>query len=300
MEIAKNDAELQIITPLDIEPGKTKNRGLTVPCNTNKESLAYRSRLQSRISYPHYTQSIYSEINRGQSMDDVFTDNISIPALDTLEEVNIVRQLKRPTKSEIHMLFTLKNSANSREPFEGFNWRQDLYNSFYFSSGDISDRKSMQNYGSNFAFIINENTQDLLSAEVFFEGKEGSEKLGNVSKYAEEDAEDIIVSDHSGNVIYKMAEDVKAGTDNISCIMLDLQGNKVSKADIDFVGNDLMGCRIKFPPNTNTKHKVLILTALVFKLMQIVVPEEWKPIERDAKKEVKMSFASCFFCFLGK
>lgn len=300
MELSSKDTRFQFISQADDNSPPSKPRGFTVPSSPKRESNISRSRLNSRVTYRHYTTSVYSELHRAQSQtsDDAKHDNISIPPLEAVEEIKITKQIKRINNNEIQVLFTLRDSFNSREAFETLTWRQDSDNAFCFSS---EDQESFRDHTqANFAHIVKENAKDFTSADIYYENKRVKENLGSVRRYAEQDAEDIIVSDKNGNGLYKLAEDTKPTSGIISCLMMDLQGNKMSSAEIDFHEDDqVTNCRATFPPDTNSKQKLMILAALVFKMVQLDVVEQWHPKERTPRKETSSSLFSFFYCFFS-
>ena len=299
MELSSRDSHFHFI-PQNDNTTLSKPRGLTQPSSPKRDSIISRSRLNSRVTYRHYTQSVYTELHRAQShsSDDAKNDNILIPSLEEVEEIKIMKQIERINNDGIQVLFTLRDVFNSREPFELLTWKQGFDNAFCFSSED--QKNSRAHTQANFVYTVKDQTQDFISTDIYYEDKGVQEKLGSVRRYGEQDAEDIIVSDKNGSGLYKIAEDIKPMSGIISCLMLDLQGNKMSSAEIDFSEDDqVANCKVTFPPDSNAKQKLMLLAALVFKMVQLDVVEQWRPKERVPRKETSSSLFSFFYCFFS-
>lgn len=305
MDSLTSDSHLQFISPPDIESHGRSSRVFSSAEN-NRESVVSRSRLLSRMSYHHYTQSIYSELSRARDMpygqEELKVENASIPALDKIDSVKMIRNLKKGTNNDLEVLVYLEDAvSNSREYFKSFSWKFASGNALFFSYEPNNEKTIVHHKpattDSNFLYMLKEDTPDINSLDVYFESKNDEEKLGNVGRYGGQDAEDVVVTDTNGALLYKIVEDLKPNCDDFSCIVLDLLGNKVGSGEINFLEAANLSCQVNFPQETTSKQKVLILTAFLFKVIQLGIGVNWNSANKTIANSI-MASDNCLLCFL--
>ena len=311
MDSINKDPRAYLLSSPDIEAGPYKGRAFTHTESVTRmtgDSLLPRNRQFSRASFAHYTQSVYSELNRtreiAQQQSILDPDAIHIPAFEPISNINLVRMIKKRSDVDIDALFYLEDASESGSgAFKGIRWTMTSNNSLLFTTTADEETKknpmSIYNTGANFVYSFSENEAETNSVELLLQKVQGSEKIGSVVKYSETTQEDMTVSDENDSILYKVVEDVRASTveSMIHYVILDLGGNSVGSAEVVFVDDERLVCRIVYPEGIVSQQKVLILTAFLMKATKLGVKPWAHPGPTQDVEAINT--ASCFFCLIG-